>query len=144
MCRLVVALTVLALIACGSPRTPGHAVIEAFADAGIKVENVQPGKLAPDSELPQTYREYLVFTIPDLDSSNGRPEIGEKGGQIFVCDTKVHCDFVFNYYDRMPLFFTRWIYQSPDGRVVVRLNTRIGSSMAAQVEQVVDALPRLP
>src|SRR5579859_3647168 len=87
---LIALLFVLALSACGGapalPPSTAHQALDEIQASGIQVANIAPGTRAPNSPLPDSYKEHLTFTIPSL---------GTKDGQILSCDTKQDCDAIY-------------------------------------------------
>lgn len=127
------ALIALALItACGAAPAPGlsaQAVVDAANAAGLGLTNVQANQLAEGAPVPRSFQEHLAFTIP---------EVTPDGGQVFVCDTKQNCDPIYAYYKELELLAGPYLYQSPNGRVVVQLNSQLTPETAAKFEQVVE------
>jgi hypothetical protein len=125
------------LVACGSgssnsePLT-AQVVIDKFNEAGLDVQDIQAGERDPDSPLPNSYQENLVFSIP---------EVAPKGGQIFVCDTKKNCDALYAYFDALKALAGPYLYQSPSGTVVAQLNSGLTPDTAAKFEKVINSLP---
>ena len=134
---MLTAILVSLLVACGSkgsnsePLT-AQAVIDKFNEVGLDVKDVQAGERDPDSPLPNSYQENLVFSIP---------EVAPKGGQIFVCDTKKNCDALYAYFDALKALAGPYLYQSPRGTVVAQLNSGLTPDTAAKFEQVISSLP---
>lgn len=122
------------LSACGgvtaAPPT-AQGVINQFKAAGIDVGNVTTPEAIPNSPLPQSFKEHLVFTVPRL---------GDKGGQVFVCDTKQNCDGIFAYFDTLKGLAGPYLYQSAGGTVVAQLNSGLTPDEAAKFEQVVEGI----
>jgi hypothetical protein len=132
--RQLFLLLLLGLVACGgAPATALTAadVVSAFTAAGVPVENVQPGVRPADSPLPNSFKEYVTFTIPSL---------GDKGGQVFVCETKQNCDALYAYFDALKGIGGPYYYQSPSGTVVAQLNSGLAADEAAKFEQAVAGL----
>lgn len=134
MRRGIVALFLAFLVACGAPvvAPTGQAVVEAFKAAGVEVTNVAPGTRAPDSPVPNSFKEHMEFTIPSL---------GDKGGQLFVCDTKQNCDAIYAYFNAMKALAGPYTYQSDGGRVVIQLNSGLAADEAAKFAAAIKALP---
>jgi hypothetical protein len=122
------------LTACGSSPTlvTAESVIDKFKNAGLEVNNVQPGVRQPDTPLPNSYKEHLTFSLPEVDP---------RGGQIFVCDTKQNCDAIFAYFEALQALAGPYRYQSPNGTVVVQLNDGVKPETGAKFEAVVKSLP---
>lgn len=133
--RFVVLLLVLAVLsACGSaaPAISAQGVLDRFAAAGLTTTNPHPSPDIKSSPVPQSFTEQLSFSIPAL---------GEKGGQVFICDTKRNCDAIFAYFDALKGLAGPYLYQSPSGTVVVQLNSGLAPDEAAKYAEVVKALP---
>lgn len=130
----VFALLTFVLSACGgAPATvTAQGVLDQFKAAGLSVENVKPGQRAEGTPAPNSYKENLTFTIASL---------GDKGGQVFVCDTKRNCDAMFAYFDALKALAGPYLYQSTSGTVVVQLNSGLTPDEAAKYEQVIKVLP---
>lgn len=131
-----IVLVLLLLAGCGgsgAATAPASAqsVIDQFKAAGLAAENVKPADNA-GKPVPQSYKENLTFTIPSL---------GDKGGQVFRCDTKQNCDAIFAYYDALKALAGPYLYRSAGGTVVVQLNSGLTPDQAAKYEQVVKAIP---
>ncbi len=122
-----------ALVACGAPAAPPTAasVVSALQGAGLTVENVAPGQRDADSPLPNSYKEWVTFTVPSL---------GDKGGQVFVCETKKNCDALYAYFDALKALAGPYVYQSPSGLVVAQLNSGMSPDEAKKFEAAIAAL----
>lgn len=132
--RFVVLLLVLAVLsACGSaaPAISAQGVLDRFAAAGLTTTNPHPSPDIKSSPVPQSFTEQLSFSIPAL---------GEKGGQVFICDTKRNCDAIFAYFDALKALAGPYTYQSGSGLVVVQLNSELTPAQAGPVEQAVKGL----
>jgi hypothetical protein len=121
------------------PHTPtptleatGASVLKAFQDAGLTAIDVKPGVRAPDTPLPNSYTEYLVFVIPAL---------GDKGGQIFTCDTKQNCDALSAYFRAFQALAGPYVHQSSGGRVVIQLNSGLEPAEAARFAGAIKPFP---
>lgn len=95
--------------------------------------NVKPRERETDSPLPNSWAEDVLFDIPALGT--------DKGGQVFVCDTKKNCDAIYAYFDALKAMVGPYVYQSKNGRVVVQMNSGLAPDEAAKYEAVVKALP---
>lgn len=125
----------LLVVGCGSTpatNTSAQQVVESLKAAGLSLENVAPGQRTADSPVPNTYKEHVTFTVPSL---------GDKGGQVFVCDTKRNCDAIFAYFDALKALAGPYLYQSQGGTVVAQLNSGISSDEAAKFEAAIKAIP---
>jgi hypothetical protein len=125
------------LNACGTssgrPETvTAQDIIDKFNAAGLDVKDVQPEERDPDSPLPNSYQEYLTFSIP---------EVAPKGGQVFVCDTKQNCDALYAYFDALKALAGPYLYQSPSGTVVIQLNSGLTPETGAKFEEIIKSLP---
>ncbi|MFL5807286.1 MAG: hypothetical protein ACJ8CR_36850 [Roseiflexaceae bacterium] len=133
--HFVVGLVVLVMLAgCGGAAAPaitGQGVLDQFKAAGLTIENIRPTDNT-GKPVPQGYQENLTFTTPSL---------GDKGGQVFVCDMKAGCDAIFAYFDGLKGLAGPYLYQSPSGMVVVQLNSGLQPDEAAKYEAVVKGLP---
>jgi hypothetical protein len=136
---LIVAVAVMAIIvivdiyARLAPAVPtAQSVIDALRAAGLAVDNPTVPERGGDA-LPNTYRERILFQVP-----GARPG---RGGQILTCDTKKNCDALYAYFDMLKGLVGPYIYQSPDGLVVVQMNSGLTPDIAAQYETVIKALP---
>lgn len=121
------------------PHTPtptleatGASVLKAFQEAGLVAIDVKPGTREEGTPLPNSYTEYLVFVIPTL---------GDKGGQIFTCDTKQNCDALFSYFRAFQALAGPYVYQSSGGRVVIQLNSGLGAPEASRFAAAVKPFP---
>lgn len=127
----------LSIMACNAlatvdPQPTARDIVNQFRSAGLDIRDVQPGQRQADSPLPNSYKEHLEFTIP---------EVAPSGGQIFVCDTKENCDALFSYFYDLRSLAGPYLYQSPGGLVVVQLNSGLSSETGAGFESVVSKLP---
>jgi hypothetical protein len=107
-------------------------VINQFNSAGLGLVDVRSEPRDSSSPLPNSYKEQLAFSIP---------EVAPKGGQVFVCDTKKNCDALYAYFDALKALAGPYLYQSPGGRVVVQLNSGLAPDTGAKFEAVVNTLP---
>jgi hypothetical protein len=134
MRRFAVCLALI-LSSCGTPKpVSAQSVIDTIKAAGISVTNVAPDPPVSDSIAPHSYTEQLGFQLPDLAPAG-------KGGQVMVCDTKKNCDAMVAYFGAMVALAGPYVYQSPDGRVVVQLNSGMTPQNAAKIEAIVKTLP---
>ena len=127
---LVVFLTVAAcstLSASAPEPVSARDVIAKLNEAGLGLEQVQPGTREEGTPLPNSYREYLTFVLP---------EVAPRGGQIFVCDTKRNCDALYSYFDAFKALAGPYYYQSESGLVVIQLNSGLSPETAAKFEPV--------
>ena len=127
----------LTLFGCGgSPAATLAAqnVVDAIKAAGIPVANVQPGTVPDGSPLPRSFKENLTFDATGLTPNN-------KGGQVFVCDTKQNCDAIYAYFNALKALAGPYLYQSPDGRVVAQIDSGMKAEDAAKIEAAIKALP---
>lgn len=132
MRRVVLVALLLSLSACGAgPAVTAQQVIDAFNDAGLGVADVVPGERTPDSPLPNSYREHLTFSVP---------EVSPKGGQVFVCDSKRNCDALYAYFDTLKAIAGPYTYQSAGGTVVVQLNSGLTPETAAKFDAVMQSI----
>ena len=129
---ILAAIFVSVLVACGSEPLTAQAVIDKFNQAGLDVRDVQIETRDPDSPLPNSFKERLSFSIP---------EVAPKGGQIFVCDTKKNCDAIYAYFDALKGLAGPYLYQSTNGRVVIQLNSGLTPETAAKFENILKSLP---
>ena len=107
-------------------------VVDLLYAADLGVSDVQVPPRPTDSPLPNSYRERVEFNIA---------EVAPKGGQIFVCDTKRHCDALYAYFDMLIALAGPYLYQSPSGTVVAQLNSGLSPDTAARFEAVIMSLP---
>ncbi len=133
---IIIPMAIMTCNALGSataePQPTARDIITEFRSAGLDIQDVQPGQRQADSPLPNSYKEHLEFTIP---------EVAPSGGQIFVCDTKRNCDALFAYFDGLRSLAGPYLYQSPSGLVVVQLNSGLSPETGADFEAVVSKLP---
>lgn len=131
---MLVVVSMLVLPACGSKKADltAQEVIDKFNEASLDVQDVKAGERSADSLLPNSYKEQLEFSIP---------EVAPKGGQVFTCDTKKNCDALYEYFDALKGIGGPYYYQSPNGKVVAQLNSGLSAETAAKFEVVVNALP---
>ncbi|PDV97155.1 hypothetical protein [Candidatus Chloroploca asiatica] len=127
----VFATLIILLSACGS--TPAstltaQAVVDSFNTAGLGLSDVVAPERNPSAPLPNSYTERLVFTIA---------EVSPNGGQVFVCATKQNCDAIYAYYEALVALAGPYLYQSPNGLVVVQLNSGLAPETAAKFQQAV-------
>jgi hypothetical protein len=128
---LAVALLLAGCGDAGAPAITGQGVLNQFRAAGLQIENIKPAGNEM-KQVPQGYKENLAFTTPSL---------GDKGGQVFVCDVKAGCDAIYAYFDGMKALAGPYLYQSPSGMVVVQLNSGLDPAEAARYEAVIRGLP---
>jgi len=107
-------------------------VMDKFKAAGLKVEDVHREERDPKSPLPNSYKDRLVFAVP---------EVAPKGGQVLVCSTKQNCDAIFVYFQAIKGLGGPYIYQSANGTVVLQLNKGLKPDVADKFEAVIKSLP---
>lgn len=131
--RVLILILVLVLTACGgSPPVPtAQGVVDGLKASGIELTDVAPGVREPDALIPNSFREWLTFTIA---------EVAPKGGQVFVCDTKPNCDALYAHFDMFRGLVGPYLYQSKSGLVVVQMNSGlspdIGEKAAATIAEL--------
>ena len=129
---MISALLAIWITACSPTSITAQDVIDKFNVAGLDVRDVHSEERDPKSPLPNSYTEQLSFSIP---------EVTPDGGQVFVCDTKKNCDALYAYFDALKAFAGPYLYQSPNGKVVVQLNSGLLPETGAKFEEVVNSLP---
>jgi hypothetical protein len=130
----LLSVVILLLVACGGPGAvppTAQGVVDRIAAAGIAVEQVKPGIRPADSPLPNSYSDWLEFTITDIAPS---------GGQVFVCRTKPNCDALYAHFDMFRGLVGPYLYQSPNGLVVAQLNSGLPADSAATAEAVIASI----
>jgi hypothetical protein len=126
---------VLTLVGCGAAPAPtAQSAVDAFKAAGLTLTNVAATDYPADSPAPHSYSSQLGFELPGLAPAG-------RGGQVMACDTKKNCDAMVAYFTAMLALAGPYVYQSPDGRVVVQLNSGMKPEDAAKVAAVVATLP---
>jgi hypothetical protein len=133
---LIVLLTV-SLVGCseGEPKVTGKQVVDAFTQAGIKldaIKDITEETRKSAKPLPKSFKENWSFVDPSL--SNG------KGGQVFVCDERQLCDAIFAYYDALKGLAGPYLYRSQDGTVVAQLNNSHTPDGAKRYQDVLSKL----
>jgi len=130
---LLLPLLLYLLAACAPPPPlTAQSVLGKFNVEGLKIAYIHSEERDPASPLPNSFSERLAFSIP---------EIAPKGGQVFICDTKKNCDALYAYFDLLKGLAGPYLYQSPNGKVVVQLNSGLSPQTAARFEDVVKSLP---
>jgi len=105
-------------------------VLSAFGSAGIQVKNVDRNpQIEQDSPLPRSFREHTAWRDALLDN---------KGGQLFVCDTRELCASIAAYFQMLTGLAGPYIYTSPSGVVVIQLNSSFTPDQAARYKTVLD------
>jgi len=103
-------------------------VLGALQDAGIQLVNVEINPpIEQDSPLPRSFREHARFA--DL-------LLGDKGGQIFVCDDPRHCMALQAYFDALIALAGPYTFTSPSGLVVAQLNSGFTPDQAERYRAV--------
>lgn len=126
-------LVIFLLVACSaSAPVSAQTVVDKFIAAGLGVSDVEPDERVEGTPLPNSYSDWLTFTIA---------EVAPKGGQVFVCDTKKNCDALYAYFDMLKGLSGPYLYQSPSGLVVAQLNSGLTPETAAKFEKVIRGLP---
>lgn len=109
----------------------GQQVIDLFVAAGLEVSGAGPMARQPDSPLPNSYDERIGFAVA---------EVAPKGGQIFVCRTKTHCDALYEYFTLLIGLAGPYTYQSAGGTVVAQLNSGLTPDTAAKFQEIVESI----
>lgn len=108
------------------PSIDGGQVLAAFANAGIQLGNIDPApKIDPDAPLPRSFRQNMAWTDALL---------GDKGGQLFVCDSLDDCKSISSYFKMFAGLAGPYIYTSPSGLVVVQLNSGFAPAQATRYQ----------
>lgn len=106
------------------------AVLEAFANAGIEISNIDRApQLVADSPLPRSFRHHVAWHDALL---------GDKGGQLFICDSPDLCSAIASYFQMLSGMAGPYIYTSPNGLIVVQLNSGFNPDQAARYRAVLD------
>lgn len=122
----------LLLVSCGGSSPPtAQSVVDSMKSAGLEIVDVAPGERTEGTPLPNSYSDWLTFTIP---------EVAPNGGQVFVCTTKKNCDGLYAYFDGFKALVGPYVYQSPNGLVVAQMNSGLPADTAAKAEQVIAAI----
>jgi len=87
----VVAITVL-LAGCGDGQKTisGQDVMTQLQQTGVAINDVTTADPAEKSPVPNSYKEWLSFSIP---------QVAPSGGQVFICERKEYCDAIYAYFD---------------------------------------------
>ena len=82
-----------------------YEVIQAFENAGLEVGETYPVEQEPgwdETRVPKTYAQAARFTIPSLGvPEEGVPGPRDRGGRVFVFDSKRDLDAVRGYYEAL-------------------------------------------
>lgn len=127
-----VLISVAALFGCSSKAPPTQASILAALQAkGVQVSDVQNPPRDPSSPLPNSYKEHFSFALPS---------VAPKGGQVFICAEKSHCDAIYAYFDALKALAGPYLYRSKDGLVVAQLNSGLTPDAAVKIGNVIDGI----
>lgn len=121
-----------ALFGCGEKQPITQAeLVDALTKGNIPLSDVQTPPRDSSSPLPNSYKERFTFALPS---------VAPKGGQVFICAEKIHCDAIYAYFDALKGLAGSYLYRSRDGVVVVQLNSGLQPDEATQVKAIVDSL----
>lgn len=127
-----VLISVAALFGCSSKAPPTQASILAALQAkGVQVSDVQNPPRDPSSPLPNSYKEHFSFALPS---------VAPKGGQVFICAEKSHCDAIYAYFDALKALAGPYLYRSKDGLAVAQLNSGLTPDAAEPVKAALEGL----
>ncbi len=103
-------------------------IVAAFEAAGISLTNVEYNPAIEEgSPLPRSFRERATF-VDEL--------LGDKGGQIFVCDEVTHCQALHAYFEALIAMAGPYTFTSPSGLVVAQLNSGFTPDQAERYRAV--------
>lgn len=126
MKKALVLLSGLLLAACGDKAITSEDLVSTMKASGIEINDVKD--LKNDKFMVQGYKERFAFSIP---------EVAPKGGQAFICEKKEQCTPVFAYFDALKNIAGPYLYQSPNGKVVLQLNASLTEETAKKLEQAI-------
>lgn len=126
--RNVIILALFALAGCGDKAVTALDVVKQFQETGVTIVNIETPKHNAKSPLPNSYKEHVTFTIP---------EVAPMGGQVFSCDKKEYCDAIYAYFDALKGFAGPYIYQSKNGLIVAQLNSGLTPQVAEKLAAVI-------
>ncbi|MBK5145958.1 hypothetical protein I2494_20015 [Budviciaceae bacterium BWR-B9] len=118
----------LVLAGCGEKAMTAQDIVAQFKLAGVEIMDVKTPDRNPKSPIPNSYKEHISFSIP---------EVAPKGGQIFTCDKKEYCDAIYSYFDALKAFAGPYTYQSKNGLVVIQLNSGLTPETAEKLKAVI-------
>jgi len=97
------------------PQIDAGLVLGSFQSTGIQVQDIdRTPQLDPNSPLPRSFRSHATWKDALL---------GDKGGQLFVCDSPDLCRSISAYFQALVGLAGPYTYTSPSGLVVVQVNS---------------------
>lgn len=125
---LPLCVSALFLAGCGEKAVTSQQLVEQFKASGVNIADIITPERKPDSPVPNSYKEHISFSVP---------EVAPKGGQIFICEKKANCDAIYAYFNALKAFAGPYIYQSKNGLIVAQLNSGLTPQTAEKLEAVV-------
>lgn len=130
-CALLVSIS-LVFTACADKEPMSQAkVLDALTKGGVPFSDVQNPPRDPSSPLPNSYKDRFTFALPS---------VAPKGGQVFICAEKAHCDAIYAYFDALKALAGPYLYRSKDGLVIVQLNSGLTPDTADPVKAALEGL----
>ena len=126
MKKALILLSGVLLVACGDKAITKDDLISTMKASGVEINDVKD--LKNDKFMVQGFNDRFSFSIP---------EVAPKGGQAFICEKKDQCTPVFAYFDALKDLAGPYLYQSPNGNVVLQLNAKLKEETAKKLEQAI-------
>ncbi|ATF75304.1 hypothetical protein [Pasteurella multocida] len=126
MKKALVLLSGLLLAACGDKAITTEDLVSTMKASGVEINDVKD--LKNDEFAVKGFKDRFGFSIP---------EVAPKGGQAFICDQKEQCTPVYTYFDALKGLAGPYLYQSPNGKVVLQLNSKLSVETAKKLEQAI-------
>ena len=122
---LCLTLVTVAVSACNKEITTDD-LVSTLRNSGVEINDVKDIKA--DEFAMKSFKERLAFSIP---------EVAPKGGQAFICEEKKYCDAIYAYFDGLKSLAGPYLYQSPNGKVVLQLNAKLTVETAKKLETAI-------
>ncbi|TDK65996.1 hypothetical protein [Sapientia aquatica] len=127
--KLISLSALAALAACNKPTVPVmDNVIAKLTQTDVSVTNIQTPPRNGKGPMPSTFKEQITFSVT---------ETAPKGGQVFTCAERAHCDALFAYFNSLKGIAGPYLYQSKSGLLVAQFNSGLAPATADKLHNAI-------
>ena len=133
MKKLCALLFVLFISGCNDNEPNARAVLSAFSDSGLKIEDIELRDPKIKVDLPAVYLSSYKYRLREDQGA-----FNTKGGQILTCDSKELCDQLIEYFKKWSDSEGGNYFQSKSGVVVAQMGKDVSLPAITKIKQVLE------